>query len=228
MTSPSPGELDKLYELQLSRQAIPPVAKHVNRGQTLAMLRWMLTAWGIRLDADPARCWVWSDLHVNHAPIITHGHRPFATLRQMQEHLIDAWRGCVRRNDVIVCVGDLAIGGSSEAVDAMVRNLPGRKLVVAGNHEFWAAGGPPKNYAVCEVMPTLLVDGKHPAVMTHEPLDHVPRGWINLHGHLHGPVRPVSTRHVNVNVEQIGYQPARLDEVLGQATQSPKAGSLRG
>ena len=214
MADLSPGALDELYQLQLAEQAIPPVAKHVNRGQTLAMLRWMRTASGIRLDADPACCWVWSDLHVNHAAIITHGRRPFATLGRMQEHLIATWRECVGRDDVIVCVGDLATGRPSEAVDAMVRNLPGRKLVVAGNHEFWAAGEPPKHYAVARVVPTLLVEGQRPAVMTHEPLGKVPRGWINLHGHMHGPAWPVSRRHVNVNVEQIGYRPARLDEVL--------------
>ena len=210
----SPGDLDALYQRQLAHQATPPVARHVNRGQTLAMLRWMQIAWGIRLGADPARCRVWSDLHVNHAGIIAHGGRPFPTLGRMQEHLITAWRECVGANDWIICVGDLAIGPPSDAVDRMVRSLPGRKLVVAGNHEFWAAREPPKNYGVAQVVPTLLVEGPHPAVLTHEPLGSVPRGYVNLNGHLHGGAWPVSRRHVNVNVEQIGYRPARLEEVV--------------
>ena len=210
----SPGDLDALYERQLAHQATPPVARHVNRGQTLAMLRWMQTAWGIRLGADPARCWVWSDLHVNHGAILTHGRRPFAALRKMQDHLSAAWRECVGADEWIICLGDLATGGPSEGVDRWVRSLPGRKLVVAGNHEFWAAREPPKNYGVAQVVPTLLVEGPHPAVLTHEPLGSVPRGYVNLHGHLHGGAWPVSRRHVNVNVEQIGYRPARLDEML--------------
>ena len=227
-----PGNVHRLYELQLARQLTPPVARHVNRPQTLAMLRWMQIAWGIRLSADPARCWVWSDLHLNHRAILHHGRRPFATLERMREYLAAAWRERVEPADCIVCVGDLAIGGPSEGVDRWVGALPGCKIVVAGNHEFWAAREPPKRYGVAELMPTLLVDGGLPAVLTHEPLESVPDGYINIHGHLHGLARPVSNRHVNVNVEQTAYRPLRLSEVLrmshavaaGQATVAETTG----
>ena len=46
----------------------------------------------------------------------------------------------------------------------------------------------------------------------------MPAGAVNVHGHLHAKRARaralVSTQHLNVNVEQTGYRPLRLSELV--------------
>ena len=57
-----------------------------------------------------------------------------------------------------------------------------------------------------------------PMVLTHVPLDEIPAGWINLHGHVHNNEERRSTRHINVCVEHTGYRPLAIEDLtlLGQ------------
>ena len=49
----------------------------------------------------------------------------------------------------------------------------------------------------------------------------VPAGCVNVHGHLHGTharsKARQSRRHLNVNVELVGYRPVRLTELAATA-----------
>jgi calcineurin-like phosphoesterase family protein len=48
-----------------------------------------------------------ADLHLGHANIINHCDRPFSSVEEMDEHLINAWNSRVRPNDTVYIIGDL-------------------------------------------------------------------------------------------------------------------------
>lgn len=54
----------------------------------------------------------------------------------------------------------------------------------------------------------------------------VPRGALNLHGHLHGGREP-TRRHLNLAVEQTDYRPVRMNGHRREGP-APAAGRSRG
>ena len=167
------------------------------------------------LELDPARTWLWSDLHLGDPVMLAAWARPFLNVEHMNRNLLAQWRRRVRPGDAVICLGDVvhvdAWFDPDFAVDLAA--CPGDRLLIIGNHdvdqfeELGHAGfGCQYAAAVCDTSPLL--------VLTHVPLREVPRtADINLHGHLHGHPAP-SLRHRNLSVERIGYAPIRLDEAL--------------
>lgn len=77
---------------------------------------------------------VTSDHHFGHARIIELAERPFSSLDAMHGELIAAWNRVVRPGDVVLHLGDLALGNREESIP-LANALNGRKLLVPGNHD---------------------------------------------------------------------------------------------
>ena len=108
-----------------------------------------------------------------------------------------------------------------------VRQAPGRKILVYGNHEITRAGLVEAN-GFDEVHSTMYVDGDPPLLLTHMPLRVVPDGCVNIHGHLHQKRVPGSTRHINVCVEQLQYQPEALTALRALAQHLLESHAVQG
>lgn len=92
--------------------------------------------------------------------------------------------------------------------------MPGRKLLVAGNHDFLPGQEWPKTCGFDATAPTMVCDAEPTLLLTHEPLETVPPHCVNVHGHIHGPGHGLSPNHVNVCVERIEYEPVRLSDLI--------------
>ena len=119
-----------------------------------------------------------SDTHFKHENMKTHCDRP----ANFTERLIKNWHQRVSPEDVIIHLGDVAIG-RLEGWKWIVPSLPGRKILIRGNHDrnrspyWWMANG--FDFA-CDSM---IYRG---CWLTHEPAIAMPAGCVlNLHGHLH-------------------------------------------
>ena len=81
---------------------------------------------------------VTSDLHFRHKKIIEYCNRPWSTVEEMNEGLIQRWNSVVKKDDSIILVGDAAMvsskHGRGEATDMLLR-LNGKKTLVRGNHD---------------------------------------------------------------------------------------------
>src|SRR6185503_2891509 len=75
-----------------------------------------------------------SDHHFGHANILTFEPeaRPFKTVEEMNEALVDRWNSVVKPNDMVWHLGDFAFGKHNIAIAA---RLQGRKKLVLGNHD---------------------------------------------------------------------------------------------
>ena len=219
----TPATLDAAYRAQLEAAlARRLVAPHTSPSQTRAMLAWMTTHPGGRLDAsEVGRTWIWSDLHLDHAEVVWCFNRPFRTSQAMCRALVEAWRETVEESDRIICLGDVTVGVANRGIDKALATLPGTRVLVVGNHEFPIGGAGVKDYGFEAVYPTLVCETDPPLLLTHEPLDEVPVGAVNVHGHLHGmearEIARCSRYHLNVNVELTSFRPMRLPELVTAA-----------
>ena len=215
----TPAELDATYRGQLVGSLM---TGHVEKRQIMAMLHWMDSSKGRRLSAEQAAdSWVWSDLHLNHGAIISAGGRPFGDTMTMRGALLAAWRERVREDELIICLGDIAVGPRIPALDEVLGTLPGTKILIAGNHDFEPFRPTPKDYGFEAVYPTLVCETEPPLLLTHEPLEELPAAAVNVHGHLHGTAaRTLASRsrhHLNVNCELTAYRPVRLLDLAATA-----------
>ena len=205
--------LKRLYEQQFEDDLKPPIRKDVDRRTTLGMLRASrgMEAGGLREQYHQEIC-IWSDLHLGHSGTISVFGRPFDGPEDMDNNLFGIWRRTVRPDDTMICLGDLVFSGLWGKHRKRVVAAPGRrKILVFGNHELGVAGVAVPGFD--EIYSVLYADGDPPLLMTHYPLRRVPEGCVNVHGHLHNAKVPRSTRHINVCVEQMQYEPRSLTQI---------------
>ena len=150
-----------------------------------------------------------SDLHLDHANIITYCQRPFDSVREMNEVLIKNWNNVVKPDDLVFFVGDMALGSSDEYIAVLNGNI----YFIWGNHD-----------------ETSDPDSMHASVpysykgidflFIHEP-EMTPsefKGWV-IHGHHHNnnlkkfPFFDPDKKRINVSVELVKYQPVSLDYI---------------
>lgn len=75
-----------------------------------------------------------SDNHFFHKNIIKYCNRPFSSVSEMNEKLIENWNNVVSDNDIVFHLGDFAFGGSSLYKDILDR-LNGSIYLILGNHD---------------------------------------------------------------------------------------------
>lgn len=161
--------------------------------------------------ARSERVWMTADLHLCHANVIQYCNRPFVNVAQMNEHLVSQTQK-IRDDEWLVIVGDLAMGDHEEAM-AWIRRIPGRKVLVLGNHDL-------KRNGECRYLAERSIDGQRPlfdavlpflawkdglgqnVFVSHYPatVEHSTGRLVNYHGHLHREVLPhtETTHFVNV------------------------------
>lgn len=157
------------------------------------------------------RIWMTADLHLNHANVIRYCNRPFTNATQMNEHLLSQAQK-IRDDEWVVIVGDLAMGDHDVAME-WVRRIPGRKVLVLGNHDLTRAGqcrylnerAEGRQRPLFEaVVPFLAWQNAlgQSVFVSHYPatVDFPLPRILNYHGHLHRQVVPPTetTHFVNV------------------------------
>ena len=155
-----------------------------------------------------------SDTHFGHGGALGLYRRPFASVAAMNEGLVERWNQTVGPEDTVWHLGDFAIRQRPTVVAGLLARLNGRKHLVAGNND------PPetRELAGWESVQSYLemeVD-RVSLVLCHYPFRSwrgMGKGWVNLHGHSHGKLKPQS-RQFDVGVDVCGFRPVMLDEIL--------------
>ena len=77
-----------------------------------------------------------SDLHLCHENIIRLCNRPYKTIEEMNEDLINRWNKKVKPNDVVYVLGDFFFKQQdSKYVSSVLKRLNGEKILIKGNHD---------------------------------------------------------------------------------------------
>ena len=178
-----------------------------------------------RVKEAGGRVFYWSDLHFFHANIITHAERPFESAAHMNQVMQDNYRAAVTDKDLVIFCGDIAFY-NMDPVKEILRSLPGKKVLVMGNHDFDKNKLTFKDYGVFDIQTMAFgFDFQHGnttyrVVVSHYPVatDVLPENTINIHGHIHQ--HSAEPRHVNVSVEHTGYAPVEIESRLIECIQS--------
>lgn len=75
-----------------------------------------------------------ADTHFNHTNILKFCNRPFNSVEQMNETLIDNWNRVVGKDDTVFHLGDFCLGGAAEWTKLLDR-LNGKIYLILGNHD---------------------------------------------------------------------------------------------
>lgn len=178
--------------------------------------------------------WWTSDPHVGHAAIIGYCGRPFADVEAMNTAIFDRWRAVVSPDDEVWVLGDVALGKHWETHVRSFATLPGRKVLVPGNHDFvWSSKrsgrGAVYAEAFAEILPqsTRTMVGDREVLVAHMP--YADPAWTEPDKHV--KYRPVDTgspllcghvhekwatngRMFNVGVDVRGFAPVAESEIV--------------
>ncbi len=175
-----------------------------------------------------SRTWFVSDLHFDHEHVLDfQNNRPWASLEEMNEALIESINNYVRRDDTLVHLGDFSFGGRHSVLKFGGQLKVLRKYAIVGNHDH------PKHlnqvfsevdfYAECGY-------GARKFILCHYPILHWNarrHGSIHLHGHTHGAVHDwwrkkfPKARILDVGIDNLSrndilgeFRPIHIDEVI--------------
>lgn len=171
--------------------------------------------------------WFTSDPHYWHKNVLTYCNRPFSSVEEMNEGLIENWNSVVGAKDTTFILGDFAFSGVVKAKE-ILRRLNGVKYLVMGNHDWhnkahkWEEIG----FSIFDETKTQdhIVIGNEFVTLSHFPykghmhderyFEKAPEdqgGWL-LHGHVHKAWK-VKNKMINVGVDVWDYKPVSLEEI---------------
>ncbi|MCZ2224280.1 MAG: metallophosphoesterase [Chitinophagales bacterium] len=78
--------------------------------------------------------WVTSDTHYNHINIIKYCDRPFSSVEEMNEKMIENYNNLVKIEDEVYFLGDFSFFQLRETLD-LLKRLNGYKHLILGNHD---------------------------------------------------------------------------------------------
>ncbi len=155
-----------------------------------------------------------ADTHFGHGGALGLFRRPFASVRAMDEAMIERWNASVAPADEVWHLGDFAVRRPAAEMARILAALHGRVHLIAGNNDgsatlALAAFASVQRYAELEL------EGVH-LVLCHYPFrswNRMARGALNLHGHSHGRLKPLR-RQLDVGVDVWDFRPLPLEEVV--------------
>lgn len=148
-----------------------------------------------------------SDTHYNHKNICRFSNRPFKSVEEMNESLIENWNSVVKPEDTTYIIGDFNFGYASESKRILSR-LNGSKNLIKGNHDKIeylkdVGFGFIKDYY--ELNHEFSDGVKQKIVLCHYAMrvwNKSHYGSWNLYGHSHGSLAPVG-KQIDVGVDAI-------------------------
>lgn len=161
--------------------------------------------------------WVISDTHFGHKNILNFEaeKRPFKTIEEHNQSLVEKWNSVVKPNDLVIHLGDVAWGLKDLQ---LLGQCNGRKKLVKGNHDKFKAAQYLEYFEDLYGVYTL-----NDIVMTHIPIppEDFRRWKVNLHGHYHSkPQR--GEGYFCVSCEHVGLTPIHIEDAKRLAGDQPQ------
>lgn len=161
-----------------------------------------------------------ADTHFGHKGVLAMSGRPFASIEEHDEFLVQAWNGVVGPRDEVWHLGDFAMGATPERCAQIFRRLRGRKCFVRGNHDKTKVTSLPWHEQ--HDLVSRKIEGTR-VIACHYPMRAWPGAWrgsIHLFGHTHGML-PDTSQSCDVGVDRWGYAPVTLGRIRERLAATP-------
>lgn len=185
-----------------------------------------------------------SDLHFGHKNALAFDNRPFGTVDEMNQALIDNWNKTVTAADHVYILGDFCWGKAKDW-PAVLQQLSGNKHLIRGNHDIRLPMQPDvRRYFVDVADYKEIKDGDQHLVLSHYPIvafKNMYYGWMHLYGHVHVTTEekmvsyffrtvesyydfPQRAFNVGCMLPYMNYTPRTLEEIVEGGRQYGLAG----
>jgi calcineurin-like phosphoesterase family protein len=159
-----------------------------------------------------------ADLHFAHSNIIKYCNRPFQSVYEMDQILYNNWCSIVQPEDIVVVIGDLSIVRRPNQLSGTqrkyIQTLPGRKLLITGNHDKLQMQEFLKELDWVILNEIVGEDFRiihNPYLDKNEYKFYEDKKFL-LHGHCHGH-HPNTPTRIDVGVDVFGMKPIELKTV---------------
>ncbi len=162
-----------------------------------------------------------SDTHFGHENIMKHCNRPFSSVKEMDDFMIQNWNNNVKPKDDVYILGDFCFKTGNDPKYYLDR-LNGHMHIILGNHD-----KPLKHITHPKIVSIKMYDeikdnGKK-VILFHYPItewDAFFRDSIHLYGHIHNSIN--DTYHImktiknayNVGADILDFAPRTLEDVI--------------
>lgn len=179
-----------------------------------------------------SKIYVTSDTHFSHANIIKYCNRPYSSVEEMNNSLVENWNSAVNNNDLVIHLGDFAWGRTIQSIKQHLDKLNGNKILILGNHDSLSQD----DYIKCgfsHVYSKLEVNlYNHFCVFCHFQMLHWNKsehGSMHFYGHQHKETNKetdiaklnASNKRFNAGVDLNDYTPVNLYSVIKMLDEKP-------
>ena len=152
-----------------------------------------------------------ADAHFGDDNIRRYEKRPFNSVKEMDEKLIQSWNSVVGQDDFVYVLGDFGANGNESNILSL---LNGTKYLIRGNHDV-STNEYYRNAGFSEVYDCSIIIENF-WILSHEPLyinSNMP--YANIFGHVHNSpiIKDFSSQHFCVSAERINYTPVNFDDI---------------
>jgi calcineurin-like phosphoesterase family protein len=160
-----------------------------------------------------------SDSHFGHKNVIEYCRRPFESVEQMNDGLIEQWNSVVGKNDTIYHLGDFGWFKKRHELDAVLGRLQGHIHLVRGNHDHKPIKNHERFIWVKDYYELRFDDNgvEQLIVMCHYPIEswnQRHRGAWHIHGHTHGSFEsPTWQRRIDIGADCHNYKPISYEQL---------------
>ena len=154
--------------------------------------------------------WFTADTHYGHKNILEYYSRPFSSVEEMDETLINNFNSVVKENDITIFAGDFTlIKNKSIVYKKYINRLNGKHVFLKGSHDYWI----PRKNSITRWEKKI---GKHYIVVDHYAYRVWPRSHYNsiqLFGHSHGNLEPVG-KQCDIGVDCHNFYPVSFNQII--------------
>jgi calcineurin-like phosphoesterase family protein len=166
--------------------------------------------------------WFISDTHFSHRNIIKYENRPFKSIEEMDNILIEKWNMKVNKNDEVYHLGDFAFTDKNR-IEKIIKSLNGKIHLIYGNHDKEIKHNRELQNLFVWCRDYFVINDTIPVVLFHYPIqvwDRKHHGSIHLYGHVHSnktghhPMLADLENAYNVGVDVNNFEPKSLEELV--------------
>lgn len=178
-----------------------------------------------------------SDTHFEHNNIINFDQRPYGSVAEMRESMIDKWNEIVTDEDEVYILGDFCFSKRAENWINILKVLKGKKYLIKGNHDILKGDSweEVKDYFEGIYDYLEVKDNGRLVMLSHYPMLHFKQDYLDntymLYGHVHYTEEYLSMEQAVITAKKFlgkrynahcfncwcglyEWAPATLDEVI--------------
>jgi len=179
-------------------------------------------------------CWFSADIHIDHTNCLHLANRPFSSIQDMENTIVDNFNKKIKPDDVLYLLGDVCLGKKTSWIRFLDKLVCRNVILLIGNHDKWSCIPKDKILMVAEFV-RLRIHGRililshypyrcswfrafwkrlHPAVVSKKrPKD---TGLWLLHGHDHRKTAlcDYHPRQINVGVDAHNFFPVSINDII--------------